>query len=129
MGQHSVGIDTAFATKSDTPTNNLGVLVQANVDFNIDFLQIPMQIIFLGWMTMAEILDNPFGYNMEYDVNLAEVRRFVTRVPGARVLSQSGIGAVTKRYGFLRKELRPLLRSLRLATKRHGLSKKGCGLF
>ena len=30
MGQHSVGIDTAFATKSDTPTHNLGVLVQAN---------------------------------------------------------------------------------------------------
>ena len=31
LGQHSVGIDTAFATKSDTPTHNLGVLVQANV--------------------------------------------------------------------------------------------------
>ena len=30
MGQHSVGIDTAFATKSDTPTHNFGVLVQAS---------------------------------------------------------------------------------------------------
>ena len=56
----------------------------AHVDVNIDFLQIPMQIIFLGWMTMAEILDNPFGYNMEYDVNLAEVRRFVTIGQGGR---------------------------------------------
>ena len=31
LGQHSVGIDTAFATISDTPTHNLGVLVQATV--------------------------------------------------------------------------------------------------
>ena len=30
LGQHSAGIDTSFATKSDTPTHNLGVLVQAS---------------------------------------------------------------------------------------------------
>ena len=29
FGQHSVGMETTFATKSDTPTHNLGVLVQA----------------------------------------------------------------------------------------------------
>ena len=29
FGQHSVGIDTAFATMSDTETPNFGVLVQA----------------------------------------------------------------------------------------------------
>ena len=29
LGEHSVGIDTAFATMSETPTQNLGVLVQA----------------------------------------------------------------------------------------------------
>ena len=33
MGQHYVGIDTAFATKRDTPTHNLGVFVQANVTY------------------------------------------------------------------------------------------------
>ena len=57
-----------------------------------------MQIIFLGWMTMAEILDNPFGYNMEYDVNLAEVSRFDTGGPGeAKGFSHYyGIGAVNK---------------------------------
>ena len=32
FGQHSVGIETAFATKIDTPTHNLGVLVQASAD-------------------------------------------------------------------------------------------------
>ena len=29
FGHHSFDIDTAFATLSDTPTQNLGVLVQA----------------------------------------------------------------------------------------------------
>ena len=31
LGQYSVGIDTAFSTKSDTPSHNLGVLVQATL--------------------------------------------------------------------------------------------------
>ena len=31
FGQHCVGIETGFATKSDTPTHNFGVLVQATV--------------------------------------------------------------------------------------------------
>ena len=31
FGQHSVGIETVFATNSDTPTHNLEVLVQANI--------------------------------------------------------------------------------------------------
>ena len=30
MGKYSLGIDTAFATMSDTSTHNLGVLVPAN---------------------------------------------------------------------------------------------------
>ena len=30
LGQHALGIDTAFTTTSDSPTHNLGVLAQAN---------------------------------------------------------------------------------------------------
>ena len=33
-GQHSVGLETAFATKSDTPTHK-GVLVQATGQFHV----------------------------------------------------------------------------------------------
>ena len=32
-----------------------------------------MQLCLLGWLFMADILDNPYGYNIEYDENLEEV--------------------------------------------------------
>merc|ERR1712223_2338153 len=33
---------------------------------------IAMQLCLLGWLFMADILDNPYGYNIEYDENLEE---------------------------------------------------------
>ena len=37
------------------------------------FSQIAIQLCLLGWLFMADILDNPYGYNIEYDENLEEV--------------------------------------------------------
>jgi len=34
---------------------------------------IAIQSCLLGWLFMADILDNPYGYNIEYDENLEEV--------------------------------------------------------
>ena len=52
MGQHSVGIDTAFATKSDTPTHNLGVLVQATGSVLLGIKQMPCIVLlsFNPWL-------------------------------------------------------------------------------
>ena len=30
-------------------------------------------MVLLGWLYMADILENPFGFNKQYDINLDEV--------------------------------------------------------
>ena len=32
-----------------------------------------MQMTLLGWLYIADILDNPYGFNVDYDKNLEEV--------------------------------------------------------
>ena len=32
-----------------------------------------MQIVLLGWLAMADILENPFSYNTAYGINLMQV--------------------------------------------------------
>ena len=33
-----------------------------------------IQGVLLGWLFIADILNNPFGYNLDYDTDLTEVR-------------------------------------------------------
>ena len=35
--------------------------------------QIAIQMTLLGWLFIADILDNPYGFNVDYDKNLEEV--------------------------------------------------------
>ena len=35
--------------------------------------QILVQMVLLGWLYMADILENPYGFNKKYDTNLDEV--------------------------------------------------------
>ena len=37
------------------------------------YVQILVQMVLLGWLYMADILENPFGFNQEFDINLDEV--------------------------------------------------------
>ena len=37
------------------------------------FPQIAIQMTLLGWLFIADILDNPYGFNVDYDKNLEEV--------------------------------------------------------
>ena len=38
-----------------------------------NYLQILVQMVLLAWLYMADILENPFGFNREFDINLDEV--------------------------------------------------------
>ena len=40
---------------------------------NFPLTGVMVQSVLLGWLYMADILDNPFGFNLEYDINLAEI--------------------------------------------------------
>jgi hypothetical protein len=44
-----------------------------------------LQLVILGWLAMADILQNPFGFNPDYDINLTEVSSDFQRIvsPGA----------------------------------------------
>ena len=40
---------------------------------NFPLTGVLMQFVLLGWLYMADILDNPFGFNLEHDLNLADI--------------------------------------------------------
>ena len=39
----------------------------------IVIFQILVQMVLLGWLAMADVMDNPYGFHKIYDVNLIEV--------------------------------------------------------
>jgi hypothetical protein len=45
----------------------------AALHYTVTLYQILIQLVILGWLTMANILQNPFGFNPDYDINLSEV--------------------------------------------------------
>ena len=42
-------------------------------NYTHDYVQMLVQMVLLGWLYMADILENPFGFNPEFDINLDEV--------------------------------------------------------
>ena len=42
-------------------------------NYTYDYVQMLVQMVLLGWLYMADILENPFGFNPEFDINLDEV--------------------------------------------------------
>ena len=42
-------------------------------NYTYDYFQMLVQMVLLGWLYMADILENPFGFNREFDINLDEV--------------------------------------------------------
>ena len=41
---------------------------------NFPLTGVMMQFVLLGWLYMADILDNPFGFNLEHELNLADIQ-------------------------------------------------------